>query len=112
MVVFEQKDLRISLITSRLLRTEKGVFTDMPTQTVQNRDFDAPRYELTVDKSRVNVRTDDAIFSVRTSDGNVTYAHFGAGGFTKKFGESTLDVETTAILGTGVLGKMILGRSA
>lgn len=27
------------------------------------------------------------------------------------FGESTLDIETTAILGTGVLGKMILGRS-
>ena len=41
MVIFEQKDLRISIITSRLLRTEKGVFTDLPTQTIQNRDFDA-----------------------------------------------------------------------
>ena len=91
MVVFEQKDLRISLITSRLLRTEKGVFTDMPTQTIQNRDFDAPRYELTVDKGRVNVRTDDAIFSVRTSDGKVTYAHFNSHGFTNKFGKGTLD---------------------
>lgn len=28
------------------------------------------------------------------------------------FGESTFDIETTALLGTGVLGKMILGRSA
>lgn len=28
------------------------------------------------------------------------------------FGEGTPDIETTAILGTGVLGKMILGRSA
>lgn len=28
------------------------------------------------------------------------------------FGESTLDMEATALLGTGVLGKMILGRSA
>ena len=27
------------------------------------------------------------------------------------FGESTFDAEITAILGTGVLGKMILGRS-
>ena len=82
MIVYQEKNLRISLLTSRLLRTEKGAFCDLPTQTVQNRDFDTPKYKITADKSRVNIQTDDACFCVRKCDGRVTYAHFGDHNFT------------------------------
>ena len=90
MIVFQEKNLRISLLTSRLLRTEKGSFCDFPTQTVQNRDFDNPKYTIRADKKRVNIQTEDAIFSVRISDGSVTYAHFDSHGFTKSFGKRPL----------------------
>ena len=90
MIVYQEKNLRISLLTSRLLRTEKGAFCDLPTQTVQNRDFDTPKYKITADKSRVNIQTDDACFCVRKCDGRVTYAHFGDHNFTKNFGKKSL----------------------
>ena len=90
MIIYQEKDLRISLITPRLLRTEKGAFCDLPTQTVQNREFDNPKYSLTFDKKRVNVQTDNAIFSVRKSDGKVIYAHFSNHQYTKNFGKTNL----------------------
>ena len=90
MIIFKRKDLRISLITPRLLRTEKGSFCDLPTQTVQNREFDNPKYIISSDKKQVNIQTDEAIFSVRISDGSVTYAHFGDHMFTKHFGKHPL----------------------
>ena len=90
MIIYQEKDLRISLITPRLLRTEKGAFCDLPTQTVQSRDFDSPKYTLTVSKRRVNVQTDEAVFSVRLCDGAVTYAHFSSHTYTRKFGKNPL----------------------
>ena len=38
-VIFERAGLRLSLLTPCLLRVEKGNHTDLPTQTVWNRDF-------------------------------------------------------------------------
>lgn len=90
MIIFKTKKLRISLITSRLLRTETGAFCDFCTQTVQNREFDNPKYTITEDKKRVNIQTDDAMFSVRLSDGAVTYAHFDKHRYTKEFGKHPL----------------------
>lgn len=90
MIIFEKNDLRISLITPRLLRTEKGAFCDLPTQTVQNRDFDNPKYTIMADKKRVNIQTDEAVFSVRVKDGSVAYAHFSPHFYTKKFGKHSL----------------------
>ena len=90
MIIYQEKNLRISLLTSRLLRTEKGKFCDLPTQTVQNRDFDTPKYTLTRDKNRINVQTEEAVFSVRVRDGSVTYAHFSSHQYTKKFGKNML----------------------
>ena len=69
MVVFERGDLRISLITSRLLRTEKGAFCDAPTQTVQNRDFGEVKYSLSDEGRFIVIKTDEATFKVRCSDG-------------------------------------------
>ena len=69
MVVFERGDLRISLITPRLLRTEKGAFCDAPTQTVQNRDFGEIKYSLSDEGRFIVIKTDEATFKVRCSDG-------------------------------------------
>ena len=59
MIIFEQNDLRISLITTRLLRTEKGTFTDLPTQTVINRDLGEVEYNLDEHKNTLTVTTDE-----------------------------------------------------
>ena len=71
MVIFEKGDLRISLITPRLLRTEKGIFTDLPTQTVQNRDFEEVKYTLEENDGKITVKTDRVIFYVDAKTGNV-----------------------------------------
>ena len=54
MIIYKSDNLRISLITDRLIRTELGSFTDLPTQTVQNRDFCEVKYELSVKVGNVN----------------------------------------------------------
>ena len=72
MVIFKENDLRISLLTPRLLRTEKGAFCDLPTQTVVNRDLGEVKYTLYEDEGHVTVQTDSAGFTVRLSDGKVT----------------------------------------
>ena len=53
MVIFKENDLRISLLTPRLLRTEKGAFCDLPTQTVVARDFGDVKYTLHEDEKYI-----------------------------------------------------------
>ncbi|MBR5144268.1 MAG: DUF5110 domain-containing protein [Clostridia bacterium] len=77
MIIFERNDLRVSLITPRLLRTEKGAFTDFPTQTVQNRDFAEVKYTLREDGKYIDVDTDSIIFRVNKKNGDVVWAAYG-----------------------------------
>ena len=72
MIVFEKNDLRISLITPRLLRTEKGIFTDLPTQTVQNRELGDVDYSLSEYIDLITVTTDAACFVISKKNGDVT----------------------------------------
>ncbi len=72
MIVFEKNDLRISLITPRLLRTEKGIFTDLPTQTVQNREFGDVDYSLSEHSDLITVTTDAVCFAISKKNGDVT----------------------------------------
>ena len=74
MVIFEKGDIRISLITSRLLRVEKGGFTDLKTQTVVNRDFENPEYKIEQNDKFVEVSTNAMSVRIRLSDGKVVYA--------------------------------------
>ena len=74
MVVFETKELRISVITDRLIRTEKGGFTDLPTQTVVDRDFCKVDFRLTREGKNIHIATDEARFTVDTKSGRVTRA--------------------------------------
>ena len=77
MIIFEQNDIRISLITSRLLRVEKGSFTDLATQTVMNRDFEKAEYKLEQKGDSLSVITSDATFNVRPSTGDVKSIKIG-----------------------------------
>ncbi len=90
MIVFEKNDLRISLLTSRLLRTEKGTFVDLPTQTVQNREFCVPKYTLTENEKYIEIQTEDLLFRVKKSSGEVVYAAFPPHSYTKNFGKKPL----------------------
>ena len=81
MIIFEQNKLRISLITSRLLRVEKGAFTDLATQTVVNRDFEKTEYKIEQNGDVLSVITHDASFNVILSTGDVKSV---------KIGESTI----------------------
>ena len=64
MIIFEKNNLRISILTPRLLRTELGAFTDKPTQTVVNRDLgeveykvlENEKYEYIFDKETLELR--------------------------------------------------------
>ena len=80
MIIYKNDHLRISLITPRLLRTETGanpdlsggcLFTDLPTQTVINRDFCQVDYSLDERESTITVSTDAACFTVNKKNGDV-----------------------------------------
>ena len=90
MVIFERNDLRISLLTSRLLRTEKGVFTDLPTQTVMNRDFPTVKYTLQEQGNILFVQTEENCFQVNLTSGNVVKVDFVEGYYTKNIGRGQL----------------------
>ena len=89
MVVFEKNNLRISLLTPRLLRTELGAFTDKPTQTVVNRDLGEVAYSVIENEKYVVITTDEVFFRVKKSSGRVVYAAFD-NGYTKSFGKHPL----------------------
>ena len=99
MIIYQNDYLRISLLTPRLLRTETvahtdasvyGVFTDLPTQTVQNRDFGDVEYDLTETDKYIVVTTKCASFKVCKKNGKVVYAQFPPHCYTKKFGKHPL----------------------
>ncbi len=71
-----RKNVRISILTSRLVRVEThpdGKFCDMPTQTVLNRNFATPSFYVKENRSDIEIRTDDASF-VFSPDGKIIQA--------------------------------------
>ena len=64
--VLQTDTFRITLLTSRLLRLETGSFTDLPTQTVWNRDLGPVSFETTRQPSLLTVRTESACFRIQT----------------------------------------------
>ena len=74
--VIIRNNVRISVLTSRLIRIEKqtdGKFCDMPTQTVLNRNFDMPSFVVTDNRSSFAVKTDDVSF-VFSAEGELIQA--------------------------------------
>ena len=69
--VIRTGDLRLSVLSERILRVERskdGVFTDAPTQTVVNRSFSKPQFEVneTADKVCITTRSTQFIVDKKT----------------------------------------------
>ena len=79
MVIYEQNDMRISLITPRLLRIEKGAFTDYPTQTVLTRDLDAPSFTLEHNGQICTIQTEEVSFKVNIATAALSCVIFSDG---------------------------------
>lgn len=57
-------DVRVSVISDRIIRIEKGAFTDKRTQTVFCRNFSNTQFTSTIEKNKLIVRTKSRIFFV------------------------------------------------
>ncbi len=68
--VFIKNNIRFSVLTSRLLRVEynkNGIFTDEPTQSVINRNFDKPDFDIKENGDTVIILTSDTVFEYDTA---------------------------------------------
>lgn len=70
-IVYQDAEVRVALLTSRLIRVEKGIFTDLPTQTVWNRNLGEVSYEIEDRGEFLIVKTEDTKFHIHKSTGNV-----------------------------------------
>lgn len=91
-IVYRSDDLRISLLTPCLLRVEKGCFTDLPTQTVWNRDLGKVLYDFEDHGDWYFIRTGDVSYKVDLVSGDVTV--------TLCDGTTVTDFEKGNLLGT------------
>ncbi|MGN1026022.1 MAG: TIM-barrel domain-containing protein, partial [Faecousia sp.] len=71
MVIYEKNNVRMTLLTPCLLRTETGSFTDLPTQTVWHREQGDVPYTLEETGNRCTVRTEEAAWVVDLTSGSV-----------------------------------------
>lgn len=62
--VFVENDLRVSALSSRILRLEKGAFADLPSQTVVCRNFDKPQFNIRNTDNKVLVVTRSCVFEI------------------------------------------------
>ncbi|MBQ7118110.1 MAG: DUF5110 domain-containing protein [Clostridia bacterium] len=94
--VFIKNNVRFSLLTSRLLRVEynrKGIFTDEPTQSVINRNFDKPAFNIVEDGDKVIIITTKTIFKYDTALRKMT-------GISLKGGKNLTEYESGNLKGT------------
>ncbi len=112
--IFIKDSVRISIITSRLLRVEyqpDKKFCDMPTQAIFNRNFDKAEFITSVNGNRITVKTNDALFVVSEQGemlsvtiGNKSIADFKSGNL--KGTRRTLDMtKGTVPLEDGILSR-------
>jgi len=59
--------IRITYLTSRLIRVESGAFTDLASYTVWFRNFEAGNMEVTQQGRKILVETDDVIYTIKNS---------------------------------------------
>jgi hypothetical protein len=112
-IVYETENFRISLLTSRLLRVEQGCLTNLPTQTVWNRDLGAVTYTLKQGDNKCRIQTDAVAFDVDISAGNVTSITLADGSIVTDFKKGnlmgtarTLDMANGAVrLNPGILSR-------
>ena len=57
-------DMRISVLSDRIIRGEKGAFTDLRTQTIYCRNFAKPQFKTLKTADKVAVTTAKATFAI------------------------------------------------
>ena len=62
--VFKTKHMRITVLTPCLLRLETGIFTDMPTQTVWNREFPKTKCTWGQENGVFTLKTEETVFRI------------------------------------------------
>lgn len=65
--ITEINGLRITCLTSRLIRVESGGFTDLASYTVWFRRFDTPKANITCKGNNMLVETEDVIFTIKSN---------------------------------------------
>ena len=112
-IVLERNHVRISLLTSRLLRVEKGHFTDLATQTVLFRDLGTVLFSSEYRGNLCIIRTDHAVFHVNFKSAKVVGIELSDGRLISNFSAGnlrgtarTLDMTNGAIkLEHGILSR-------
>ena len=61
-IVFQNNDLRVSLLTPALIRVEREYFTDLPTQTVWNRSLGPVSFRKELKGNVLSIQTEEATF--------------------------------------------------
>ena len=103
-IVFQKDSVRISLLTPCLIRVEKGSFTDLPTQTVWNRNLGPVPHQKLLEGTVLKVKTDEVIFTVDTEHANLTQV-------TLPDGETVTDFQQGNLLGTARTLDMVNGAT-
>ena len=70
-IVLQRDNIRISLLTPCMIRVETGHFTDLPTQTVWNRDLGPVKWRFREQGNACAVGTKEAVFQVDLRHGTV-----------------------------------------
>ena len=113
-VVFRENQLRICVITSRLIRIEKGPFTDLPTQCVWTRNLGTVSYQWSCATKIGYLHTECVSFRIDLEKGIVISAELADGLVVTDFRKSILPgTARTLDMANGAtkLEKGILSRS-
>jgi len=112
--VFKTSRMRITVLTPRLLRLETGCFTDLPTQTVWNRNFPKVKYTWGQENGIFTLKTDFVTFRIDIHKQKLISVTFADGTLVRDFEKGNL-MGTARTLdmvnGAAKLEKGILSRS-
>ena len=115
--VIASKEVRFTVLTPYLLRVEtqlQGEFCDLATQSVTDRQFDAPKYTVAKENHLYKIRTEKCAFCYDIKEKQMLYIALDDGRRVKEYDEGNLKGTCRTLDGTNgktKLGDGILSRS-
>ena len=88
--IYRTKSMRVTLLTPCLLRLETGCFTDLPTQTVWNRDFPKVNCTWGQEKGIFTLRTQETVFRIDVAKGKMLSVTLRDGTVVRNFEKGNL----------------------
>ena len=112
--IFKTKSMRITLLTPCLIRLETGHFTDLPTQTVWNREFPKVPCKTMQNRNIFTIETEEVTFCIDVVKNQMSGIILSDGSFVTEFDSGNL-LGTARTLdninGAVKLNKGIMSRS-